>query len=345
MVQSALLKSLMKAGSIPSTTLSDSHFFTSQDTIPIDLLPAMNLAFTGDFDGGMTPGLTMFAGPSKSLKTILGMFCLKAFQTKYPDGVVLFYDSEYGTIPKQWVQFGLNTDMIAYHEVEHVEALKFDLAKKLAVVKREDPVMVFIDSIGAMTTKKEMDDALAAHSAADMGKRAQQIRSLLRILMTQLVPKNIPAIGINHVYVPPEMHARTTQSGGTAVTYNANQVFFMSQRQYKEGGEKVGTEFVLRIEKSRTIKPGSTFSFVAKNNRLPKPETGLMELAIEAGIIKQSGAWYQLPGEETKVQRKGITPEFLIGLTKHNEEFRQFVRDKFQLSDTMDDVSDDTDQE
>lgn len=90
---SNLLDKLQKNSTIRETDiLTDSKFFNDKDLIQTNV-PAVNVALSGKLDGGLTPGLTVFAGPSKHFKTAFAMLLMKAHQVKYPDGVVLFYDS------------------------------------------------------------------------------------------------------------------------------------------------------------------------------------------------------------------------------------------------------------
>jgi len=88
----SLLEKMLKAGSVKgSSILSKSDFFQAKDPIKTDL-PIVNIAFSGSLNGGLIPGLTVLAGVSKSFKTLLGLYCMKAYLDKYKDGVALLYD-------------------------------------------------------------------------------------------------------------------------------------------------------------------------------------------------------------------------------------------------------------
>ena len=91
-----LIERIKKTSTIRETDiLTDSKFFNQKDLIQTSV-PAVNVALSGKLDGGLTPGLTVFAGPSKHFKTAFAMLLAKAYLDKYDDGVVLFYDSEFG---------------------------------------------------------------------------------------------------------------------------------------------------------------------------------------------------------------------------------------------------------
>ena len=162
-----------------SAILSKSKLFVEKDMITT-MIPAINVALSGKLDGGLTPGLTMWAGPSKHFKTAFSLLMAKAYQDKYEDAVILFYDSEFGTPQNYFDSFGIDTDRVVHTPITDVEQLKFDIMAQLRNIERGDRVMIIIDSIGNLASKKEVDDALEQKSAADM-TRAKQIKSLFRM--------------------------------------------------------------------------------------------------------------------------------------------------------------------
>jgi hypothetical protein len=211
-----LLERMMKSGSIKQAAiLEDSAFFNAKDTIPTDL-PILNIAFTGKLNGGLIPGLTVIAGVSKSFKTLLGLYCLKAYMDKYKDAVCLFYDSEFGVTPEYLKTNGIDTSRVLHIPIEHVEQLKFDIVKRLEEIKRGDKVFIFIDSVGNLASKKEVEDALEGKSVADMS-RAKSIKSLFRIITPHLTTKDIPCVAINHVYAEMGLFPKNVMSGGCVV--------------------------------------------------------------------------------------------------------------------------------
>lgn len=208
-----LLDKLMKVGSIKNADiLSDSSFFVMKDSIPTEL-PILNIAFSGSIDGGLIPGLTIVAGQSKSYKTLLSLYCMKAYFNKYPDSIALLYDSEFGITPDYLAMYGIDSSRIIHIPIEHIEQLKFDIVKRLSEVVRGDKVFVMIDSIGSLSSKKEVEDAENEKSVADM-TRAKAIRSLLRIITPHLTMKDIPCLAINHTYQTQEMFSKTVVGGG-----------------------------------------------------------------------------------------------------------------------------------
>ena len=334
---STLLERMKKSGSIKtSDILTESSFFMAKDTIQTDL-PILNIAFSGDLDGGLIPGLTILAGASKSFKTLLGLYCLKAYMNKYPDAICLFYDSEFGVTPDYIKSNGIDGNRILHIPVEHVEQLKFDIVKRLEEIKRGDKVFIFVDSLGNLASKKEVEDANDEKSVADMS-RAKAIRSLLRIITPHLTMKDLPCIIVNHIYQTMEMYSRVVIPGGTAVTYAANSIFVISKAQEKDGTELVGYNFTINIEKSRYVREKSKLPIqVTYENGISK-WSGLLDIALETGhVIKPSNGWYQkvntTTGEiaEQKFRFKDTQSGNFWNEVLSDETFKQAIRDRYQL--------------
>ena len=195
---SSLLDKLKAAGSIKAVTVEESSFFKPKDIAQTNI-PIINVAFTGMLDGGLVSGLTTIAGPSKHFKSNLGLVAVKAYMSKWPDAVCLFYDSEFGITPEYLAAHGIDTGRVIHLPIEHIEALKFDIVKKIDEINKNDKVIIFIDSMGNLASKKEVDDAADGKSVADM-TRAKQGKSLFRIITPQLTLKDIPCIVVAHTY-------------------------------------------------------------------------------------------------------------------------------------------------
>ena len=212
----SLMEKMLKAGSIKSASvLSKSVFFNAKEAIPTDL-PILNIAFSGSLDGGLLPGLTVVAGASKSFKTMLSLYCMKAYLDKYDDGVAILYDSEFGITPEYLESFNIDTGRVLHIPLENVEQLKFDIVQRLGEIEKKDKVFIMIDSIGNLASKKEVEDAENEKSVADMS-RAKSLKSLFRIITPHLTTKNIPCLAINHVYQSMELYSKAIVSGGCVV--------------------------------------------------------------------------------------------------------------------------------
>lgn len=211
----SLLERMAKAGSVKATTLEDSFLFNKKDKIPTGI-PIIDAAFSGSFDGGLVSGLTVLAGPSKHFKSNLGLVAVSAYMKKYKDAVCLFYDSEFGITPEYLIANGIDTSRVLHIPLEHIEQLKFDIVKRLEEVNRGDKVVIFVDSLGNLASKKEVEDAMDEKSVADMS-RAKAVKSLFRIITPHLTTKDLPCIVINHTYQEMGLFPKQIVSGGCLI--------------------------------------------------------------------------------------------------------------------------------
>ena len=212
----SLLQKLKKNSKIEFTSeLNKSKFFGDKDQITT-AVPMVNVALSGKLDGGLTSGLTVLAGPSKHFKTAFSLLMAKAYLDKYEDGVVLFYDSEFGTPQNYFTSFGIDTSRVLHTPITDVEQLKFDIVNQLAALERGERVIIIIDSVGNLASKKELEDALNAKSVADMS-RAKALKGLFRMVTPYLTMKDIPMVVVNHTYMEIGMFPKAIVSGGCVV--------------------------------------------------------------------------------------------------------------------------------
>ena len=289
---SNLMSKLKAAGSVKETSiLSESLFFNQKETVPTEV-PIINIGLSADVDGGLSSGLTFLAGPSKHFKSLLGLLLVKAYLDKYKDAICLFYDSEFGITPDYITANGIDTSRVLHIPIEHLEQLKFDISKRLDEIDRGDKVVIFIDSIGNLASKKELEDALEEKSVADMS-RARVMKSLWRIVTPALTTKDIPCVAVNHTYQTMEMFSKTVMSGGTGGMYSANQVLIIGKSQEKDGTELSGFNFTINIEKSRFVREKSKFTFTVTFEGGINKWSGLMDIAIDLGFCaKPKQGWY-----------------------------------------------------
>ena len=335
----SLLDKMLKAGSVKgSTILAKSSFFNDKDPIRTEL-PIVNIAFCGSLDGGLLPGLTVLAGASKSFKTLLGLYCMKAYLNKYKDSVAILYDSEYGVTPDYLESFDIDINRVIHVPIEDVEQLKFDATKRLNEIDKGDKVFIMIDSIGNLASRKEVEDAENEKSVADMS-RAKQLKSLFRIITPKLTGKDIPLVAINHTYKEIGMFPKDVVSGGTGIMYSANQVFIITKAQEKEGTELAGWKFTINIEKSRYVKEKSKLPFTVRYDSGIQKWSSLFELALESGhLTKANQGWYNMVNMDTgeiiepKRRAKDVESddEFFEGLIV-DPGFKAFIERRFKLN-------------
>jgi RecA/RadA recombinase len=318
------------------SVLSDSIMFKDKDVIPTDV-PIINIAFSGDLNGGISSGLTLFAGPSKTFKSNVSLICVRSFLNKYKDAVCIFYDSEGGVTPEYLKSMQVDPDRVVHVPIEHIEMLKFDLVKQLKELDRDDKVIIVIDSIGNTASLKELDDAINEKSVAEM-QRAKSLKGLFRMVTPSLVAKDIPCIAICHTYQEMTLYPRQIISGGTGLIYSANQAFIIGKSQEKEGTEVIGYNFTLNVEKSRFVREKSKLPFTVTYDDGIHKYSGLLEIALESGhVVKPSNGWYSKVDEDGVIEDKKYrlketdSKEFWDSVL-NNPSFNEFIKNRYQLS-------------
>jgi len=345
----SILDKIKKSSTIKeSAVLSQSKFFTKKDMIPTTV-PAINIALSGRLDGGLTPGLTMWAGPSKHFKTAFSLLMAKSYLDKYEDAALLFYDSEFGTPQSYFDTFGIDTNRVLHTPITDVEQLKFDIMQQLSTVERGDHLIIVIDSIGNLASKKEVEDAMEGKSVADMS-RAKQMKSLFRMVTPHLNLKDIPLVVVNHTYMEIGMFPKAIVGGGTGSYYSADNIFIIGRQQEKEGSEIIGYNFIINVEKSRYVREKSKIPVTVYHDGGISRWSGLLDIALESGhVIKPSNGWYSKVDLETgEVEDKKYrlkdtdSKEFWMSVLLQKS-FVEFVKNKYQVgaSDILkdDDIS------
>ena len=333
----SLLEKIKKNSTIKdSAILSKSKFFTDKDMITTEV-PMMNVALSGRLDGGLAPGLTMFAGPSKHFKTAFALLLAKSYMEKYPEAVMLFYDSEFGTPIKYFETFEIDMDRVLHTPLTDIEQLKFDIMQQLADVNRGDKLIIVLDSIGNLASKKEVEDALEGKSVADMS-RAKQVKSLFRMVTPHLNLKDMPMIVVNHTYKEIGLFPKDIVGGGTGSYYSADNIYIIGRQQEKDGTEVVGYNFIINVEKSRYVREKSKIPINVSFDGGISKWSGLLDIAIESGhVIKPTNGWYskvnKSTGEIGEKHRLLETQnaEFWNDILSDNQ-FKDFVSKKYQIT-------------
>lgn len=354
----SLIDKLKKNSTIKDTAvLNQSQFFTKKDMIPTSV-PAINIALSGRLDGGLTPGLTMFAGPSKHFKTLFSLICAKAYLDKYPDAVLMFYDSEFGTPQAYFESVGIPLERVLHTPITDVEQLKFDSMQQLQALERGEHVIFVIDSIGNLASKKEVEDALDGKSVADMS-RAKQLKSLFRMITPHLTLKDLPMVVVNHTYKEIGMFPKDIVGGGTGSYYSADNIYIIGRQQEKTGTEITGYNFIINVEKSRHVREKSKIPVEVSFEGGLSKWSGLLDIALESGhVIKPSNGWYsRVNGETGEIEEKKWrtkdtdSKDFWLPVLT-DKTFAQAIKARYQVAhasmikaeDSVDDVYDSIDE-
>ena len=307
----SVMDKLKKNSKIKGTNvLSKSEFFGDKEVTPIDV-PMLNVALSGKLDGGLVSGMTVLAGPSKHFKTSFALKIASAYLKADPEAIMLFYDSEFGSPQSYFTAFGIDVDRVLHTPIRNVEELKFDLIGQLETIEKKDKVIIVIDSIGNLASKKELEDAINEKSVADMS-RAKALKGLFRMTTPYLTMRNIPLLAINHTYKEIGLFPKDIVGGGTGIYYSADNIWIIGRRQNKTGTEVMGYDFIVKVEKSRYVKEQSKIPITVTWEGGIEQYSGLLDIALGGGYVtKPSNGWYQKAGSENKVRQKDtLTEEF-----------------------------------
>ena len=313
----SVMDRLKKNSKIKGTDiLANSKIFSQQDFASTSV-PMINVALSGDPDGGLGSGLTVLAGPSKHFKTSFALLMAAAYMNKHPDAIMLFYDSEFGSPQTYFESFDIDTKRILHTPITDVEKLKFDLVSQLEAIEKDDRVIIIIDSIGNLASKKELEDAINEKSVADMS-RAKALKGLFRMVTPYLTMKNIPLLAINHTYKEIGLFPKDIVGGGTGIYYSADNIWILGRQQQKTGTEIKGYNFIINVEKSRFVKEKSKIPVSVTWDGGIERYSGLLDIAMHGNFVaKPSNGWYCRDNQETGVledpkcrEKETLTKEF-----------------------------------
>jgi RecA/RadA recombinase len=334
---SSILERLKKNCRIKEAeVLAESSFYSEKD-ITSTSVPMINVALSGSIDGGLTSGLTVLAGPSKHFKTSFALLMASAYLKKHPEAALMFYDSEFGSPQSYFESFGIDTSRVLHIPIKNIEELKFDIVHQLDTVERSDKVIIVIDSVGNLASKKELEDAMSEKSVADM-TRAKSLKALFRMVTPYLTMKNIPLLAINHTYQTQEMFSKAVVSGGTGITYSADNIWILGRQQDKEGTEIQGYHFIINVEKSRFVKEKSKIPISVSWEGGIQKWSGLLDVALDGGfVIKPKNGWYVAYDPATKTELTGnlraaqtLTKEFWETIFTKTT-FASYIKQKYTI--------------
>ena len=335
-----VMDKLKKNSKIKTTdVLSDSLFFKDVDQVTTSV-PMINTALSGDIDGGLYAGLTVLAGPSKHFKTSFALLMAADYLNTYDDAVLLFYDSEFGSPQAYFESFGIDTTRVLHTPITDVEQLKFDLVNQLEALERKEKVIIIIDSIGNLASKKELEDALNEKSVADMS-RAKALKGLFRMVTPYLTMKDIPLLAVNHTYQEMGLFPKAIVSGGTGIYYSADNIWIIGRQQKKQGTEIKGYNFVINVEKSRFVREKSKVPISVSWEGGIERYSGLLDVALAGNYVaKHSIGWYCRVDKDTgelvdpKVREKDTLAESFWTPIFNETDFKEFVKGHYQIGQT-----------
>jgi len=260
-----------------------------------------NALVSGSIFGGVSGNkITTIAGESSTGKTFFSLAVVKNFLDNNPDGYCLYFDTEAAVTKSLLQSRGLDINRIVVVNVVTIEefrskALKaVDLYLKKKEAERK-PCMFVLDSLGMLSTEKEIQDALDDKQVRDMTK-SQLVKGAFRMLTLKLGQAKIPMIVTNHTYdVVGSYVPMKEMSGGSGLKYAASTIIYLSKKKEKDGTEVVGNIIKATTHKSRLSKENKTVEIrLYYDERGLDKYYGLLDLAEKYEIFKKVGTRYDI---------------------------------------------------
>lgn len=309
----------------------------------------LNAVLSGSLYGGVPNNkITAFAGESATGKTFFVLGIVKAFLDANPDAGVLYYDTEAAVTKDMMDSRGIDTKRVIISEPDTIQKFRNHAIKMIdAYIDRpkdkRPPMMFVLDSLGLLSTTKEMEDMTEGKETRDMTK-AQVIKAAFRVLTLKLAKAGIPMLVTNHVYDVVGAYVPTKEiGGGSGLKYAASTIAMLGKKKDKDGTDVIGNIIKVKMHKSRLSKENSQVEVKLSYTKGLDRYYGLLDLAEKYDIIKKVSTRYELP-DGTKVFGKAIneSPEKYF-TSEIMEQLEAAARKEFSYGGvTSDDREDDS---
>ena len=296
---------------------------------------SFNALLSGSIYGGL-PGnrITAIAGEAATGKTFFALGILKNYLEKDKDAGVVLFESE-NAVSKDMIEArGVDSSRVVVVPVSTVQEFRSQSIKILdKYLQQPDierkPLMFVLDSLGMLSTTKEMTDTAEGKETRDM-TRSQIVKSTFRVLTLKLGQANVPMLMTNHTYdVIGSMFPQKEMGGGSGLKYAASTIIYLGKRKEKIGTEVVGNIIHCKTYKSRITKENSQIDVKLTYKRGLDKYYGLLQLGEEAGIFKKVSTRYEMP-DGSKVFGKAINDDPEKYFTKEVlEKIDEYARQKF----------------
>ena len=266
---------------------------------------------SGTINGGIPANkITALAGESATGKTFFVLGMCKHFLDNNPDAGVIYFESE-SAITKDLIENrGIDTKRMVVMPVTTVQEFRTQSLRVLDSYLEQDeadrkPLLLVLDSLGMLSTTKEVEDTEAGKETRDM-TRAQVVKAAFRVLTLKLGKAKVPLVITNHTYdVVGSMFPQKEMGGGSGLKYAASTIIYLSKKKDKDGTEVVGNIIHCKTHKSRLSKENSMVDVRLSYEKGLDRYYGLLDLAIKHGIFKQVSTRIELP-DGTKQYAKTI---------------------------------------
>ena len=260
---------------------------------------------SGSIYGGVSGNkITAIAGESSTGKTFFSLAVVKNFLDSNPDGYCLYFDTEAAVNKPLLESRGIDLDRLVVINVVTIEEFRTNALKAVDIYLKKDanerkPCLFVLDSLGMLSTEKEIRDALDDKQVRDMTK-SQLVKGAFRMLTLKLGQANIPLIVTNHTYDVIGSYVPTKEmGGGSGLKYAASTIIYLSKKKEKDGKEVIGNIIKAKTHKSRLSKENKTVEIrLFYDDRGLDRYYGLLELGEIGGLWKNVAGRYEIGGKK-----------------------------------------------
>ena len=273
-----------------------------------------SLMFNALLGGSLFNGLpknkvTALAGEEATGKTFFVIDMIKHFLDEQPKGLAIYFESEAAISKDMFVERGVDTKRVLILPIDTVQNFRTQILKILekyeaTPIKARQPMVFVLDSLGALSTTKEVNDTSEGKETADM-TRAKVLRATFRTITQRLARAGTPLIITNHTYDEQGLFPKKIMGGGRGLSYSASTIVFLSKRKDKVGTDVVGNFITCTLKKGRLTKENTTCVVNLNYRTGISKYYGLLDLGVKHGVIAKVGNKYDL-GDGNKYFEKAI---------------------------------------
>ena len=280
-----------------------------------------NGLLSGSIYGGLPANkITALAGESATGKTFFLMGMVKNFLDANPSSGVVYFESESAITKQMVIDRGIDPDRMVILPVTTVQEFRTQALKVLDRYLQQDvdirkPMFMCLDSLGMLSTTKEVEDTTDGKETRDM-TRAQVLKAAFRVLTLKLGKAKVPMVVTNHTYDSMGLFSTKEMGGGSGLKYAASSIVFLSKKKEKDGTEVIGNIVHCKNHKSRLTMENKMVDVRLTYDKGLDKYYGLLDLAIKYDIFKSVSTRIELPdGSKT------------FGKTINNEPEKYFTED------------------
>jgi len=312
----------------------------------------LNALLSGSLTGGIPNNkITAFAGESATGKTYFVLGIIKTFLDNDPEAGVMFYDTEAAVTKKMMEERGIDTSRVIISEPQTIQEFRTHALKSIELFQQtpEDkrpPFMFCLDSLGLLSTTKELEDIADGKETRDMTK-AQVIKACFRVLTLKLAKAKIPMLVTNHVYeVIGSYIPMKEMGGGTGLKYAASTIVYLGKKKERDNTTKevVGNIIKCTTYKSRLSKENAVAEVLLRYDSGLDKYHGLIELACDAGIFEKAGSRIKANGKSVYAKQIMADPKAYF-TDDVMQVLEQHVKERFSYGSGSEMASEDIDTE